>query len=185
MTRVTNSHLRVLSLHTRRPWCKLYMLLTIATPLLFWQCRCWDEEVDMPTFELQFWCDYHNLPRHSLRTWLSQDMVGVRCQDFCRGDGAAVLLHMAAEMHDADNIEDTTRTHASQAAPEEAVAHFCLLLCEGRLVIYKKGGSMCTCRINGSPQVRSWQNKESPLDMMIMQCLRTPANSLCELNCDE
>lgn len=109
--------------------CVLGMLLplVVSALLLVGQRRGGDEEVDVAPLQLRLGRDDQDPADHALRAaWLAEDVVGVGRQDLPGGDMAAVLLHLATQVHHANHVEGAARQDARQAAPK-AVAHLCHL----------------------------------------------------------
>ncbi|CAL9765014.1 unnamed protein product, partial [Musa acuminata subsp. burmannicoides] len=105
--------------------CVLGMLLplVVAALLLVGQRRGGDEEVDVAPLQLRLGRDDQDPADHALRAaWLAEDVVGVGRQDLPGGDMAAVLLHLATQVHHANHVEGAARQDARQATPK-AVAH--------------------------------------------------------------
>lgn len=87
-------------------------------PLLLRQGGRGHEEVNAPALELRLrWHDQDPAPDAS-GARPGQHVVGVGRQDLPGGDAAAVLLDVAAEVDDADDVERPAREDASQATPQ-------------------------------------------------------------------
>jgi len=91
------------------------------------QRRGRDEEVDAAALELGVGRHDDELPgaapgRAGRGPRRGERVVGVRGEHGGRGHGAAELVDVPAEVHDADHVQGAAGDHAGQAAPQ-AVAH--------------------------------------------------------------
>ncbi|URE00460.1 hypothetical protein MUK42_19595, partial [Musa troglodytarum] len=94
------------------------MPLPLLPALLLRQRGRGHEEVNPPALELRLRRHDQDPAPGASGARPGQHVVGVGRQDLPGGDAAAVLLDVAAEVDDADDVERPAREDASQATPQ-------------------------------------------------------------------
>jgi hypothetical protein len=104
--------------------CLLLLQLRLGRrlPLLLRHRRGRHQEIKTPPFQLRVRVDDQDPPRAALGARPAQDVVGVCRDDLAGGDRAGVLLDVAAEVDDPDDVEGAAGEDAGEAAPQ-VVAH--------------------------------------------------------------